>query len=215
LKTYRKIKEHEKQQRKEEIKARIINKQQAVIKDAQEHHDRDYSSNSAVSSELLNSFNDESLVKVRIRCISKEDEQKKTDEEKQKHIKVTAARSNDKLSRTKYNKENVAQVAESDKIHYKHYDKLPSGRQPRNENKQNASQLAKNSHQERCKSNLGIEERVKSVTSVHDHLANDISSDISRSQSKSAMSEPYGHMRAQSTLSTRSSVNFAQKSCKL
>jgi len=158
------------------------------------------------------------LVKVRIRCISKEDEQKKTDEEKQKHIKVTAARSNDKSSTTKYHKENVAEVAESDKIHYKHYsnDKFPSSRQSRSESKQNVSQLAKNNHlTEKCKSNLRVEEQVKSVTSVHDHLANDISSDISRPQSKTAMSEPYGHMRTQSTLSTRSSVNFAQKSCKL
>jgi len=155
------------------------------------------------------------LVKVRIRCISKEDEQKKTDEEKQKHIKVTTARSNDKPSTTKYHKENVAEVAEPDKIHYKHYpnDKFPSSKQSRSENKQNVPQLAKNLT-EKCKSNLRIEQ-VKSVTSAHNHRANDIFSDISRPQSKSAMSEPFGHVRTQSTLSTRSSVNFAQKSCKL
>ncbi|EZA53392.1 hypothetical protein DMN91_004950 [Ooceraea biroi] len=211
LKTYRKIKERERQQRREEIKAKIISKQQAVIREAQEHRDGDCSSTNVVSSEFLNSFNNESLVKVRIRCISKEDE------EVRKHIRTAAAQSDDKPS-AGHHKKDVTQVAESDRIHCRQHhldDRCYPVSRSKTESRQNVPHSAKSSHlTEKYKHSLRVEEQIKPVTSVRDHSPNEpvTSSDTSRPRSKSVTSEPTGHVRTQSTLSARSSVNSAHKS---
>lgn len=89
------------------------------------------------------------------------------------------------------------------------------------ESKQNVSLskcLAKNSHlAERCKQNLRLEERIKPVTLVHEHSASApvLSNHISQLESKSITSDSTGNVRAQSTLSARSSIYSGHKSCKL
>ncbi|XP_077267083.1 uncharacterized protein LOC143900038 [Temnothorax americanus] len=215
LKIYRKVKERERQQRKEEIKTKIISKQQALLKEAYGHRNTaDCSSSNIIPSESSNSLDDESVVKVRIRCISKEDVQK------QKCSKATAIKSDEKVSKTKYDEEDAIRVAESDRIqcerNYFNTKSCPVIRGSNSESKQNISKcLVKNDRlTERWKQNLRIEEQMKPVTLVQEHSASApvLSNHISRSESKSITSDPTRNMRAQSTLSARSSVNFAHKS---
>lgn len=219
LKIYRKIKERERQQRKEEIKTKIINKQQALLKEAYRHcNTASYSSNNVIPCESSNSFDNESVVKVRIRYIPKEE-----NVQKQKHSKVTSkvTKSDEKLSKTKYD-EDIIRVAESDRIYceqnYFNIKSYPIIRGSKCESKQNDSKcLTKNSHlAERCKQSLRIEERMK-PTLVHEHPASApvLSNHINRSESKSITSDPTGNVRAQSTLSARSSIYSGHKSCKL
>ncbi|XP_024878231.1 uncharacterized protein LOC112458702 [Temnothorax curvispinosus] len=216
LKIYRKVKERERQQRKEEIKTKIISKQQALLKEVYRHRNTaDCSSSNIIPSESSNSLDDESVVKVRIRCIPKEE-----DVQKQKRSKATAIKSDEKVSKAKYDEEDAIQVAESDRIHcernYFNTKSCPVIRSSNNESKQNISKcLVKNDRlTERWKQNLRIEEHMKPVTLVQEHSASApvLSNQISRSESKSITSDPTGNMRAQSTLSARSSVNFAHKS---
>ncbi|XP_011881068.1 PREDICTED: uncharacterized protein LOC105569319 [Vollenhovia emeryi] len=193
LKIYRKVKEREKQQRKEEIKTKIINKQQALLKEAYKH-----SSSNIISSESSNSLGDESVVKVKIRCIPKEEEKSV---EKAKHCKTTMIKSDEKLS--KYDKENAIQVDET----YFNAKPYPVIKDSRDESKQNLSKclMRNDASAETCKQNLRIER-------VHPASAPVLSNRISRSESKSVTTDPSGNVRAQSTLSARSSVNFAHKS---
>lgn len=115
LKIYRKVKERERQQRKEEIKTKIISKQQALLREASKHCDtRNYSSSNVIPSESSNSLDEESMVKVRIRCIPKEE-----DIQRRKFSKTTDRKSNEKLSQTRYNKQDAIQVAEFDGIYCK------------------------------------------------------------------------------------------------
>lgn len=115
LKIYRKVKERERQQRKEEIKTKIISKQQVLLKEAHIYRNTaNYSSSNVVPSESSNSLDDESVVKVRIRCIPKEE-----DVQKQKHFEAITIKSDEKLSKTKYNEEDAIRVAESDRIYCK------------------------------------------------------------------------------------------------
>ncbi|KAL0100332.1 hypothetical protein PUN28_019593 [Cardiocondyla obscurior] len=99
LKIYRKVKEREKQQRKEEIKTKIIDKHEALLNEAYRYCNiRNYSSSNNIPSESSNSFENESI-KVRIRCIPKEDVN-------QKHSKVTTIESDKKLS-TQYSEKDT------------------------------------------------------------------------------------------------------------
>lgn len=209
LKIYRKIKERERQQRKEEIKTKIISKQQALIKEAHGHQNTDYSLINIVPSESSNSFDDESLVKVKIKCIPKEDIQK--------HTKATVIKSDEKLSTIKYHKEGV-QINESDgtccKQNYFNI-KPPIIKCSKSENRRNASKcLAKDSYlTEECKLNLRIEDQAKPITSVFEQSICKPRSDyVSGLESKSIASDPTGNVRTQSTLSTRSSINTRPKS---
>ncbi|XP_011158268.1 uncharacterized protein LOC105194852 [Solenopsis invicta] len=216
LKIYRKVKEREKQQRKEEIKTKIISKQQALLKEAYKHKHAstaDCSSNNSISSKSSNSLDDESVVKVRIRCIPKE-----VNVEKHECLRTTVMKSDEKLSKTSYDKENV-QEAEFDGICEQVYSNTKSypvrGLKETNESKQNISKcLVKSSHlPERCKQNLGIGEQMKSVTLAQEHPASaPVSSNRTRSELKSVASDPVGNVRAQSTLSARSSINSGHKS---
>lgn len=194
---------------------KIISKQ-ALLKEAYRlHNTGDYSSNN-IPSESPNSLNDESVVKVRIRCIPKED-----DVQKQKYSKTTVIKSDEKLSRTKYDKEDTSQLIESDKIYcaqnYFNTKSYPIVKNSRDESKQNISNLVKNSHSaERCEQSLRIKQQMKPMTLVQEHpLSAPALNHMSRSESKSIISDPTGNTRAQSTLSAKSSVNFAHKSCKL
>lgn len=148
------------------------------------------------------------MVKVRIKCISKDDEQH------QKYTKTTAAKVDDKPLTTK--RENAIHVIESDKIQREqHRDKFHSIRRSKSESNQTVPRLAKSLPHlaEKCKHNLKIEEQVKPAISVDDHAANEpIINDASRPRSKSVTSEPSGHVRTQSTLSGKST---ASKSCML
>lgn len=216
LKIYRKVKERERQQWKEEIKMKIISKQQALLEEAcRLHNTVDYSS-SNIPSESPNSL-DESVIKVRIRCIPKEE-----DVQKQKYSKTTVIKSDEKLSKTKYDEEDTSQLAESDRIdceqNYFNTKSYPVVKNSKDESKQNISNLIKNSYlADRCKQNLRIKERMKPMTLVREHpvSAPVLLNHMNRSGSKSVTSDPTGNTRPQSTLSARSSVNLAHKSCKL
>jgi len=216
LKIYRKVKERERQQRKEEIKTKLISKQQALLKEAHRHRNTDYSLSNIGPSESSNSLDNESVVKVRIRCIPKVE-----DVQKQKCFKATAIKSDEKLSKIKYDEEDAIQVAESDRIYYEqNYFNTKSYpvRDSKSENNQNISKcLPKYSHlRERCKQNLKIDEQMKPMTLAPKHVvtasASISSNHMSRSESKSVTSDPTGNVHAQSTLSTRSSVNSGHKS---
>ncbi|EFN89343.1 uncharacterized protein LOC105185525 [Harpegnathos saltator] len=205
LKIYRKIKDREKQQRREEMKAKIISKQQTLIKEFCGRTNTDYPSNNIALSESSNSFDNESLVKVRIRCIPKE-----------KYSEETVTKIDEKL--TKSHKENLTQ--KSDRTHPEHdHVKSHQIKPSQNENRQNISRyVAKDSHLiNKCKHDAKIEQQIKPVVSIQESSANEaVSSDhVIRPRLKSAttVSEPIGNIRTQSASSARSSVsNIAHKS---
>lgn len=205
LKIYKKIKERERQQRKEEIKTKIISKQQALIKEVHGHRN----TVNIVPFESSNSFDDESLVKVRIKCISKEDIQKDTE--------AAAIKLDEKVSTVKYQD---VQVVESDRTCCKQNyfnTTSPIIKCSKSENRHNVSKyLAKDSYlTEECKHN-SKEDQIKSVTSMFEQsICKPILLNCINSESKSVASDPTGNVRMQSALSTRSSINSRHKSCKL
>ncbi|EGI59198.1 PREDICTED: uncharacterized protein LOC105152140 [Acromyrmex echinatior] len=213
LKIYRKVRERERQQQKEEIKTKIINKQQTLLRKAYRHHDAaDYSLSNIIPSESSNSLDDESVVKVRIRCISKEE-----DVQKQRCFKANVIKSDEKLSQTKRNKQDAIEVAESNRIYceqnYSNTKSYPVIKSSKSETKQISKCLTKNNHlAERCKQNLKIDEQMKPMTSIHPSSAPVLSNYISQLESKSVTSDPTGNIRTQSALSAKSSVNFGPKS---
>nr|XP_012152793.1 PREDICTED: hydrolethalus syndrome protein 1 homolog isoform X2 [Megachile rotundata] len=82
LKLYRKIKEHERQQRKEEIKKKIMDKQQSMIKEIlREHKTHNYSIENTISTNSSSSYVDNSLVKINIKCSSNDKENEKSNSE--------------------------------------------------------------------------------------------------------------------------------------
>ncbi|XP_029169570.1 uncharacterized protein LOC114939420 [Nylanderia fulva] len=205
LKIYRKIKERERQQRKEEIKTKIISKQQALIKEVHGHRNTDCSSVNIVPFESSNSFDDESLIKVRIKCIPKEDIQKDTE--------AAVIKLDNKKSTVKYKD---VQVVESDRTCKRNYFNTTSPiiRCSKSESTQNVSKyLAKDNYlMEECKHNLK-EDQIKSVTSMFEQsICEPILSNCMNSESKSVASDPTGNVRMQSALSTRSSINSRHKS---
>lgn len=184
------------------MKAKIISKQQALIKEAQGHLNTDYCSNNIVPSESSNSFDNESLVKLRIRCIPRE-----KDAQYQKHSEETVIKLNKELATTSH-KEDVTQ--KSDRIYHQDHFKRPQSRSRQSMSKY----LVKDGHlTERY--NARLQEQVKPVVSIHECPANEaVSLDhVTKSRSKSATSEPIGNVRTQSALSARSSVTSAHKSC--
>ncbi|XP_011642494.1 uncharacterized protein LOC105430573 [Pogonomyrmex barbatus] len=207
LKIYRKIKERERQQRKEEIKTKIINKQQALFK---ETHNIEYSSNNIVASESSNSLDDESVVKVRVRCLPKKDIQNR------KHF-ITAPTKSDEKSKIEYDKEDFVQIAEYDSTCEQNYFNTKYSIRDSKHGKQNISKcLVKNSHlDERCKQNLKIEQ-MKPMTLIHEHTSAPVlSNHESKLGSRSVISDVTGNIRVRSALSARSSINSGHKSCKL
>lgn len=73
LKIYKKIKERERQQYKEEIRKRILKKQQQMVEEILSEHSKQLSGRTNDNSNSSN-FDNDSLVKVRIRCISKDND---------------------------------------------------------------------------------------------------------------------------------------------
>lgn len=207
------MKERERQQRKEEMKTKIISKQQALLKETYKHDDiADYFSNNVLPSESSNSLDDESMVKVRITYLPQEDVQK------QKRSKATVMKSDEKLSKTKYDKEDAIQIAESDRIrceqNYFNTKSYPDIKSSKESNQNISKHLVKNIHLvERCKQNLRIEEQIKPGILEHSVSTPVLSNHISRS--KSVASDPTGNVPMQRALSARSTINFAHKSCKL
>lgn len=204
------------------MRAKIIGKQQALIKEAYRCQKKEHSLNNTVPSESSNSFDNESLVKVKIRCIPKE-----KDEQSQKHSKVTVLKTDEispPITTTKYHKEDISRVPETDRIYSKqsHFNakSYPINRRPKSESRQNVPKcsLKDDYSAERCKHNMKMDEQVKPVTSVHEYPANEpilAGPATVRPRSKSIVSDPVGSTRTQSALSTRSSVNSGHKSCKL
>lgn len=221
LKIYRKIKEREKQQRKEEIKTKIISKQQALIKEAHEYQNIDFSLIN-VPSESSNSNDDESLVKVRIKCIpkvSKKEIQK--DINKQKHTTATVIKSDEKLSTIKYCKEDI-QIVKSDKIcckqDYSNIKPFPIIRCTENENRRNVFKYltADDYLTKKYKLNLRAEDQAKPITSVFEQsVCEPKLSNVCGLESKSIALDPTENVYTQNILSSRSSINSRQKSCKL
>ncbi|XP_043253944.1 uncharacterized protein LOC122398259 [Colletes gigas] len=79
LKLYRKIKERERQQRKEQIKQKILSKQQSDIKEILREQRREFhSAVNTISTDTSNSFGDEPLVRVKVKCLSKDKENKES-----------------------------------------------------------------------------------------------------------------------------------------
>nr|XP_031845565.1 uncharacterized protein LOC116432596 [Nomia melanderi] len=78
LKLYRKVKEREKQQRKEEITKKIIEKQQSDIKRILREQRKQFSSaENYVTTDSSNSYVDSPIVKVKVQCVSSDKENKK------------------------------------------------------------------------------------------------------------------------------------------
>lgn len=73
LKIYKKIREHERQQHKEEIRKKIMRKQQQMVQEILCEHINELSEriNNTINS---SNYDDESLVKVKIKCIPKDKE---------------------------------------------------------------------------------------------------------------------------------------------
>lgn len=213
MKIYRKIKEREKQQRREEMKAKIISKQQTLIRKAHGHQNTDCPSNNIASSESSNSLDNESLVKVRIRCIPKD-----KDRQYQECSEETVIKLDEKLTSTRFHKEEIIQKSDRICREQDHFNpKSYLIKHPPSKNEQSVFKcLSKDSHStDRCKHNARMEEQVKPEVLVHKCPENKaVSSDyVARPRIKSATSEPTGNIRTQSTLSTRSSVNSTHKSC--
>ena len=78
LKLYRKVKDREKQQRKEEIRRKIIEKQQNVIKEVLREQRREFCYTENTVSTDSNSYTDHSLVRVEVKCISSDRENKES-----------------------------------------------------------------------------------------------------------------------------------------
>lgn len=82
LKQYRKIKEHERQQRKEEIKRKIMDKQQSMIKEIlREHKTQNHSIENTISTNSSSSYADNSLVKINVKFLSNDKENEKSNSE--------------------------------------------------------------------------------------------------------------------------------------
>lgn len=188
LKIYRKIKEREKQQRKEEIKTKVINLQQTLIKEALGHR----KTNTAVLSESSNSHDSEPLVKIRIRCLSHKDAQT------QKCFKTTAIKSSQKQQFQKKD----THISQSDRVNCEHLNVRPSDTL-KSESRQTVSKNV-------VKSSLATE--TEKIKPIQEHPIDKPSS--SRPRLKSTTSDPTGHTRTQSALSATSSVNSKHKSCK-
>lgn len=184
-----------------------------MIKESRGHSSADYSLNKIASSESSNSF-DESLVKLRIKCVPKNKDVQYQDYSEQPVIKLDK-----KLTTTtRCHKEDDTQ--KSDGTYHKHNCFNTEShliKHSQSKSRQNVSRcLTKDSHfTDRYKHDAKVEEQVKPVVSIHKYPASEaISSDYStRPRSKSAASEPIGSARMQSASSARSSVNSAQKSC--
>lgn len=190
------------------MKAKIINKQQTLIKEAHGHLNTDYLSNNTAFSESSNSFENESLVKLRIRCIPKE-----KDIQCQKHFEETIIKLSQKLTTTNH-KEDITQ--KSDRIYHEqdHFEHPPANAK----SKQHMSKYLTKDRDltVRCNHNTGLEEQIKPVVSISNKYPTNeaASSDhMIGSQSKNATSEPVGNICTQSALSARSSVNSTHKSC--
>lgn len=79
LKLYRKVKDREKQQRKEEIRRKIIEKQQNVIREVLREQRREFCyTENTVSNDSSNSYTDHSLVRVKVKCVSSDRENKES-----------------------------------------------------------------------------------------------------------------------------------------
>ncbi|CAL7934566.1 unnamed protein product [Xylocopa violacea] len=75
LKLYRKIKDRERQQRKEEIKKKILDKQKNMIKEIlREQRTELHSIENTVSTNSSSSYVDSSLLKVKVKCLSSDKE---------------------------------------------------------------------------------------------------------------------------------------------
>lgn len=73
------MKDREKQQRKEEIRRKIIEKQQNVIKEVLREHRREFCcTENTVSTDSSNSYTDHSLVRVKVKCVSSDGENKES-----------------------------------------------------------------------------------------------------------------------------------------
>lgn len=128
------------------MKTKIIGKQQTLARETfRRHNNVDYSSSNIVPSESSNSPDNKSVVKVRIRYIPKEE-----NVQKRKGSEATVIKSDEKLLKTKYDEEDIIQIAESDRIHCEQNFFNPTSRpviRNSKESKQNISKyLIKNSH---------------------------------------------------------------------
>lgn len=74
---YRKVKDREKQQRKEEITRKIIEKQQSDIKTILREQRKFSSVENYVTTDSSNSYVDSPIVKVKVQCVSSDKENKK------------------------------------------------------------------------------------------------------------------------------------------
>lgn len=197
------------------MKAKIISKQQAMIKENFRCQSTEISSINVVPLESSNSY-DESLVKVKIQCIPKE-----KPSQNQKHSKTTVIKSDEKVTTIKYHKDNIIQD-EPDRICRRNHPTVKSYsdiRRSKSENRQNLpkSSTAKDNHfLEEYKPNAEKEKRVRPVTSAPEYRTKEpiIPHDIIKPRSRSSASDPIENIRTQSALSTRSSVNSTHKSCK-
>ncbi|XP_078037206.1 uncharacterized protein LOC144470182 isoform X2 [Augochlora pura] len=89
LKIYRKVKELERQQRKEEIAKKIIDKQQSDMKRILREQGKHLSSViNSVSTNSSNSIDDNSIVKIKVHCVSNDKENREHVNSEDSHLVI-------------------------------------------------------------------------------------------------------------------------------
>ncbi|XP_015181086.1 PREDICTED: uncharacterized protein LOC107068819 [Polistes dominula] len=119
LKIYKKIKEYEKEQHKEEIRKKILKKQQQMIHEILSEQSKelnDVTNNNSTSS----NFENESLVKIKIKCIPKDKENQPEKYLKEEIVTPVRGQSNSVKSKHRYirYKENLIEDSRSNKNDY-------------------------------------------------------------------------------------------------
>lgn len=134
LKIYKKIKEHERQQHKEEIRKKILRKQQQMVHEIISEHSKELSARTNDDSNSSNLDND-SLVKVKIKCIPKDPEN--LHKEYIKAENNVLSEEEPKLIKIKHKKRDFAQGLNLNKGNYDHVNTKPCLNVQRSKNDNN------------------------------------------------------------------------------
>ncbi|KAL2744526.1 hydrolethalus syndrome protein 1 isoform X1 [Vespula maculifrons] len=220
LKIYKKIKEHERQQHKEEIRKKIMKKQQHMFHEILSEHFKELSEQTNNNSNSSN-FDNESLVKVKIKCIPKNKENLQ-----QRYIKEQfdiPLREPSNLVKNKYKKVNLIEDSCLNRKDYNCIDSKPHSTVLRSKS-DNQSFVSSCSMQNVYNANYDIN-KYNTISQEQPLYSKPMLSDRSRpisapnilennrkSRSKSILSDHSTTVRSQSLPRTKSSSCSTQKS---
>lgn len=223
LKIYKKIKEHERQQHKEEIRKKIMKKQQHMFHEILSEHFKELSEQTNNNSNSSN-FDNESLVKVKIKCIPKNKENLQ-----QRYIKEQfdiPLREPSNLVKNKYKKVNLVEDSCLNRKDYNCIDSKPHSTVLRSKS-DNQSFVSSCSMQNVYNANYDIN-KYNTISQEQPLYSKPMLSDRSRpisapnilennrkSRSKSILSDHSTTVRSQSLPRTKSSSCSTHKSCKI